>query len=139
MIGAAKPPIKHGSGRNKSCPGFEETAEERQERFSLLQNKKLQSIINEIAGHLGHWADSKLPQDCFNGGNRYEPAMRFPEAVSDLKKMLMQNTGSLNCEANEEVARLMEGAGIIQKHLAPLFVSLPLSRFLDSSLHISMS
>lgn len=120
-----------------------ETDEERQHRFALAQSKKLFSIVTEITGHLGHWTDPKQSTEGLGTGtNRYEPSLRFAEAVADLRKLLLPssedgNERSVNgSEASEEVARLMETSGMCHKHLAPLLVTIPLNRHFASALHL---
>lgn len=120
-----------------------ETDEERQQRFALAQSKKLHSIITEISGHLGHWTDPKQSMESLGtGSNRYEPSLRFAEAVADLRRLLIPSSdgdGSrmgVSGEASEEVARLMETSGMCHKHLAPLLVTIPLNRHFSSCLHL---
>jgi len=130
MLGANRAAPKNADGR-VTLP--EETSDERQERIVQQQSKRLASILNEISGHLGHWTDAKHSSlDSSSGG--YEPAMRFPEALADLKKMLMPQ--DRDEQASEEVARLVEQMRLVQKHLAPLFTALPLPRHLTSALHL---
>ncbi len=115
------------------------TQEELQEQQIMENSRKLGLIINELSTHIGHWSEPKQPSDPLTPGtNKYIPSLGFPQAVSDLKKILLPNgtDGSLS-EASEEVARRIESVGLVQKHLAPLFVTIDIARYMSSCMHLS--
>lgn len=137
-----------GSGKARNGLGSlpEETDEERQQRLSLLQSKRLHGLINELCSHLGHWSTTSKQnlESLAAGTSRYEPSLRFAEAVGDLRKLLVpglqddQVYGG-HLESIEEVARMMEAAGMVSRHLAPLLIALPPGRrYLPAALQISI-
>lgn len=120
-----------------------ETDAERHHRLSTLHTTRLHSLLTSLSGHLGHWTTAKQSLDSLSSGcSRYEPSLRFGEAVGDLRRMVVPGLGEgqvygAGIEASEEVARMVEGAGMVARHLAPLLVSLPPARHFTSALHIS--
>lgn len=107
------------------------TDEERQHALCAKEAAQLHSILTALSLSLGHWS-ADAPQSLEGCGGAYHPALRFEEGLGDLRRLLVQ--AGAEGGASEEVAREIERSGLVQKHLAPLFCTVPLAGHLPALL-----
>lgn len=129
MLGTL-PPVKAPKGGNAKTLMMTEEEQHRLEE----QAKKIQALVAGIGMHLGK--PGSTGSDPFAAP--YLPALRFEEALGDLKKLLLPAAPvpGVPVEANEEVAACLVGSGLVTRHLGPLLLSLRLPDYIPASIFI---